>query len=383
MNRGAAWLVFGGSALFVMAFVLFMVRMIGHWEVAEAERAARQEAAEVAIEAVQPALSEARTAAEQAQQAAAQALDAVASAAQIGQDAADRATRDIAVRAAEEAFRKLELEREAQAVAEAAAAAVAAVEARAADATYLQARWDPLHFAPAAQNASNAECLVCHQEILERDVRAVTPAGVGADEALAWYQTLDTYEGEQQTFHQRHLTTPFATAVMDLSCSFCHQGLDPREEAAQTQIKPGLTQLAVAGPQSDLPAFTLRKMVNPSDTCLRCHGSFPAEVMGLPGPWHEIRADFEFEPTENGCLTCHGELFRTNRHQVTYLHAENIESLAQESSDACYGCHGGRSWFRISYPYPRHAWPDMPEETPEWALDRPTESDPRYRLTTK
>ena len=71
-------------------------------------------------------------------------------------------------------------------------------------------------------------------------------------------------------------------------------------------------------------------------------------------------------------------MFRTNRHNVTYLKAAGIENLAQAGSDTCYGCHGGRAWYRISYPYPRHAWPGMDPEVPEWAKDRPTASDPRY-----
>ena len=57
-----------------------------------------------------------------------------------------------------------------------------------------------------------------------------------------------------------------------------------------------------------------------------------------------------------------------------------IEQAATESADTCYGCHGGRSWYRISFPYPRHPWPGMPEDTPDWAKSRPTSSDPRYAL---
>jgi hypothetical protein len=122
-------------------------------------------------------------------------------------------------------------------------------------------------------------------------------------------------------------------------------------------------------------------MINPSETCLRCHGSFTWEIMeGLPGPWHEARVDFEDEETPNGCLVCHQDLYRTVRHQVSYLKPEAIEAAAAAGSDVCYGCHGGRAWFMNSYPYPRHPWPDMPEEVPEWAADRPTESDARYRL---
>jgi hypothetical protein len=46
----------------------------------------------------------------------------------------------------------------------------------------------------------------------------------------------------------------------------------------------------------------------------------------------------------------------------------------------CYGCHGGRQWYRISFPYPRHSWAGMPEETPDWAKNRPTESEARFRI---
>ena len=250
-------------------------------------------------------------------------------------------------------------------------AALAAVRERAGSDDYHAARWDPLHVKPAIDQATDEQCLVCHADILERRPLDRSPAGVPAADSLAWYQTLDTYQGDQDTFHRRHLESAFAKEVMTLSCSFCHQGNDPREEAP--------TIVADGGQ----PPFTLRKMVNPSETCLRCHGRFPWEVMeGLPGPWSEARADFEDEETPNGCLVCHEDLYRTTRHQVTYLRPDAIEAAAKDSSDVCYGCHGGRAWFMTSYPYPRHPWPDMPEEMPDWARDRPTSSDARFRLPT-
>jgi len=232
---------------------------------------------------------------------------------------------------------------------------------------YMRARIHPIHFKPAIDTATDEQCLSCHQEILTYEPRSETSSGVKASDTLAWYQTLDTYAGDQKSFHWRHLQSPFAGKVMKLQCTFCHQGNDPREEA----------QGASATTRNDT-TFNLRKMVNTSQTCLRCHGAFPSENMQLDGPWHELRADLEDEETPNGCLTCHQDQFRTVRHQVSYLNAEVIEELAKQSSDACYGCHGGRSWYRISYPYPRHAWPDMPEETPEWAVERPTQSEAKY-----
>ena len=255
-------------------------------------------------------------------------------------------------------------------------ARVAALSAEIKGLDYERARFHPLHFPPAINSASDAECLVCHQEILDHRPRATSPAGVPASDTIAWYQTLATYDGPQASFHYRHLESPYAKAVMNLQCNFCHKGNDPREES------PDMMRGRPAFSASATPEFTNRKMVNPSTTCLRCHGAFPYEHMeGVEANWPEVRQDFEDEDTPNGCLTCHGEYgFRTNRHNVTYLNARTIEDLATASSDVCFGCHGGRQWYRISYPYPRHPWPDMDEETPDWAVGRATESDPEYQL---
>ncbi len=224
---------------------------------------------------------------------------------------------------------------------------------------YDQARWDPIHFKPAIDSATNQDCLNCHQEIMDRKVRAVSPAGVTAEEALAWYQTLDTYTGEQETFHRRHLVTDYSTQVMDLQCNTCHQGNDPREETANS----------AADASSDL---IQRKHVNP-DVCLMCHGKHNAVVMGVPpGDWREAGAAFQFN-----CMLCHASI-RTARHQVNFLKADAIEAAAQADPDVCFGCHGGRAWYRIPYPYPRHEWAGSGGTVPEWAKDRPTESEARF-----
>ena len=236
---------------------------------------------------------------------------------------------------------------------------------------YLDAKYNELHFKPGIEKATNEQCLSCHQEIMTRKVRDVAPAGVKANDTLAWYQTLDTYAGNQETFHSRHMTTPLAKEVMKLNCNFCHQGHDPRDETTNTSASVTSAQVGDA----------MRKMVDPSKSCLLCHGKFPAESMGLEGSWHELREGFEDEDNKNGCLVCHAEQFRTVRHQVNYLDAAAIEKAAKEnSSDLCYGCHGGRAWYMNSYPYPRHAWPGMDPETPEWAKNRATESAPEHRL---
>jgi hypothetical protein len=256
-------------------------------------------------------------------------------------------------------------------------AALAALNAEIPNLDYQRARYHPLHFKPAIDTATNDQCLACHQEILTNEVRATSIAGVKASTSLAWYQELSTYQEEQMTFHQRHLTSAYSQSVMNLQCNFCHQGNDPREESPRFVMSEADQKAGAPIP------FTNRKMVDPSKTCLLCHGAMPnpEEIMALPGPWHEARLDIEDEETPNGCLTCHGEgLFRTNRHNVTYLKAASIEALAELSSDVCHGCHGGRPWYRISYPYPRHPYPGMDPEVPEWATGRPTESDARYIL---
>jgi len=226
---------------------------------------------------------------------------------------------------------------------------------------YQAARWDPIHFKPAIDSATDEQCLTCHQEILDRRVLAASPAGVKASDSLAWYQTLDTYQGAQETFHRRHLVTDYANQVMDLRCNFCHQGNDPREEApngSATRLQPQLK---------------LRKHVDPG-ICLMCHGKFNNVVMGVPGSWPEHGKLFN-----NNCLTCHAAI-RTNRHQVNYLKPAAIEDLAKTTNDVCFGCHGGRSWYRIYFPYPRNSWPGDGGVVPDWAKDRPTSSDPRFRI---
>lgn len=257
-------------------------------------------------------------------------------------------------------------------------AKLAALEAEVPTLDYQRARYHPLHFPPAIAEASSEECLACHQEILSHRLRETSPAGVKAAESMAWYQTLDTYAGGQADFHWRHLESDFAKQVMKLDCNFCHKGNDPREETPD--MMPGRAAMTAG----TTPEFTLRKMVNPSETCLLCHGSMPdpVSIMGLPDTWPVARVDLETPEAPNGCLVCHAESFRTNRHQVNYLNAATIEELARSgTSDSCYGCHGGRQWYRISYPYTRHAWPLMDASTlPDWAATRPTETKPEHAL---
>ena len=232
-----------------------------------------------------------------------------------------------------------------------------------------RASYSPLHFKPAIDTAKDEDCLACHKEVLEDRVRGASPAGLKASSAKAWYQNeSDTYAGEQDTFHRRHLVTAFAKEVMNLKCNTCHQGHDPREEAQGASASA-----ATSPPQSD-SSFTLRKQVNPETTCLKCHGQMNWQVMGLPSPWKESKLVFQ-----NNCLLCHMGV-RTERHKVSYLNAAKIEELGAKTGDTCFGCHGGRAWYRISYPYARTPWDGMAPEVPDWAKNRPTQSEARFRL---
>lgn len=237
---------------------------------------------------------------------------------------------------------------------------------------HLRAVYSPLHFKPAIESATDAQCLVCHKEVLEDRVRPLSPAGVKAADSLAWYQQVSTYQGEQDTFHRRHLVTPMAKQLMNLKCNTCHEGHDPREEAQ------GASATVATSPPQDDTGFTLRKQVNPETSCLKCHGQMNWPVMtGLTGPWHQVKDTFQ-----NNCVSCHSAI-RTNRHQVNYLNAEAIEkagAVDKTGGDVCYGCHGGRPWYRISYPYARNPWPAMPEGTPEWARLRPRHSEARFLI---
>lgn len=229
---------------------------------------------------------------------------------------------------------------------------------------YQRARYDPIHFKPAIERATDAQCLACHAEVLKPSVRTESPAGLKATEAKAWYQQTSTYEGAQDTFHRRHLETPMARQLMTLRCTTCHQGNDPRDETPLSSA----TSQRVGG-------FTLRKMVVPTETCLKCHGQMNHAIMGLPSPWRESKAAFQ-----NNCLLCHAAI-RTTRHEVNYLNAQAIEAAGAKAGtggDVCFGCHGGRAWYRTSYPYPRHAWPGMSDEVPDWAQGRPTASELRF-----
>lgn len=236
--------------------------------------------------------------------------------------------------------------------------------AQAAGPDYQRARYDPIHFKPAIDSATNAQCLACHAEVLKPSVSAQSPAGLKAADAKAWYQLTSTYQGAQDTFHRRHFESALAKQVMNLRCTTCHQGSDPRDE----------TPLSSATTTRD-GGFSLRKMVVPEKTCLKCHGQMNHTIMGLPSPWRESKAMFQ-----NNCLLCHAAI-RTTRHQVNYLNAAAIEEAGAKpevGGDTCYGCHGGRAWYRTTYPYPRHAWPGMDPAVPDWAKDRPTESEVRF-----
>ncbi|MBK9594679.1 MAG: hypothetical protein IPO57_04720 [Rhodocyclales bacterium] len=66
--------------------------------------------------------------------------------------------------------------------------------------SYLRAAYSPLHYRPAIEAATDAQCLACHREVLEDRVRAASPSGLKSETLRAWYQEVPTYAGEQDTF---------------------------------------------------------------------------------------------------------------------------------------------------------------------------------------
>lgn len=93
---------------------------------------------------------------------------------------------------------------------------------------YQRATYDPIHFKPAIDKASNAQCLATTL-VLEPSVRNESIAGVKASQAKAWYQQVSTYQGEQDTFHRRHMSTVYSKQVMNLQCT-PHATKGPRGE---------------------------------------------------------------------------------------------------------------------------------------------------------
>ncbi len=241
--------------------------------------------------------------------------------------------------------------------------------------SHIKARMDPLHFKPAIETATNEQCLQCHQEILQRKPREVTQAGVKSEDTLAWYQTVHTYVGKQDTFHRRHLRHLLAESdplnapddadpppiLMTLNCNTCHQGHNINKEVT-SDVHSSYSQ----------PAFG-KKVA--TETCLMCHGKFDYNTMpGITGPWLEVADAFS-----NNCMACHS-IFRTNSHNVNFLNKEGIQQAGATDGETCFGCHGGRSWYKIAYPYARNPWPGMSPIIPHWAKDRATKSRPRFLI---
>jgi hypothetical protein len=52
----------------------------------------------------------------------------------------------------------------------------------------LRASYSPLHFKPAIESATDAQCLACHKEVLDDNPALASPAGLRAADSLAWYQ---------------------------------------------------------------------------------------------------------------------------------------------------------------------------------------------------
>lgn len=206
-------------------------------------------------------------------------------------------------------------------------------------------------------DSADGRCRACHANQLDHVPRRTSPAGLDRDDARAPYQRLDTYAGEQSSFHWRHRNSPYASEVMRMQCQSCHLGRDPDLPALQ----------------ADDPRYpvALRKRVNPA-LCVNCHGQFPDHRAAFAGNWAQARNQFD-----GNCLVCH-QADATRRHRSPLLAREEIERRGARSGDACYGCHGGRAWYAVS----ARAVRGQPYDLSEVAA-RPVESTRATPLTVR
>ena len=146
----------------------------------------------------------------------------------------------------------------------------------------------------------------------------------------------------------------------------CH--LPPGARSA----RGGAGIVATASPQATTD-FTLRKQVDVETTCLKCHGQMNTVIMGLPGPWPESKAS-----VRNGCLTCHAISARPPSGDLPECQRPS-KRPGRNNADTCYGCHGGRAWYRIAYPIRatpgRHAG-----RRAGLGKGQPTQSEARFQL---
>lgn len=189
---------------------------------------------------------------------------------------------------------------------------------------YERARLSDVHIDSAKKGIQDSACLACHQEIFDAEgavLAAIDPA-IDLSKLKPWYQDVTTYQGPQLRFHYRHLKTPLATSIMDLSCVFCHEN----------------TEVRATYPGED-SGGSFRKQVS-GETCLLCHGQFPqAHRMSWPALQTAVGGQ--------DCLACHNaETLRNVVKKVDYLQADKIVAQGQDNAALCYGCHGGRAWYQ-------------------------------------
>ena len=194
---------------------------------------------------------------------------------------------------------------------------------------YERQRLAETHANAGEKGVPDTACLGCHQEILaaEGGVLAAIDPSIKLDKLRPWYQEVNTYQGPQLRFHERHLKTPLATSIMAMSCVFCHEH----------------TEVRATFPGED-SGGSFRKQVNAETNCLRCHGQFPT-VHGRP--WTALQSAIDGQT----CLACHTEEGLRVGHDSPYLQAEAIVAKGREHAELCYGCHGYRSWYQKTFDY--------------------------------
>jgi hypothetical protein len=183
----------------------------------------------------------------------------------------------------------------------------------------LRASYSPLHFKPAIDTATDAQCLACHKEVLEDKPRVASPAGVRAADSIAWYQRTSTYSGEQDSFPSPAPGDADGAGLDEPALHHLPSGPGPARGSAGLL---GDGDAPDRSPASPCASRSIRKPPASSATA-----SFrPRRSWACPARGPRSRTC-----SRTTAWRCHAAI-RTNRHQVSYLNADAIEAAAREGT---------------------------------------------------
>jgi len=139
-------------------------------------------------------------------------------------------------------------------------------------------------------------CLTCHSDIAELEL--ISRKMPAEDGSIA--------VSEDTNHHQVHATKAFVN--FGEACTFCHQEFDTAVENGQVTIASYVDKTTCAGCHS---RFSPRNFMDVSyyeeSGCPGCHdGAWEAPHTSSPNFAPYIVMD-EIDPSERGCLICHGE----------------------------------------------------------------------------